>query len=492
LTAYSPWVRGTIAAGAVTLAALLAGCETDGVDLSALSAKALKPLSPAMVVELERKHMPKESPILVRLFKEEAELEIWKQDDSGRLALLATYPICRWSGELGPKVKQGDRQAPEGFYTITPAQLNPNSHYYLSVDIGYPNAFDRAYGRTGSNLMIHGDCSSAGCYAMSDEQIGEIYALARESFFGGQRAFQVQAYPFRMTAVNMAKHRNNPNMAFWKMLKQGNDHFEVMRLEPKVDVCDKRYVFDAEPPANASPARPLSFDPTGRCPAYQVPQELAEAVAEKQKNDDVKTAELISRGTPVAPIRTGMDGGMNPAFQGKYKTSLVRLADGKVHTMVEERATGSVPPYTDTQREPPPAADSTVMSSARFGSQSSGNFFTRLFGGGRAEDEKPQAAAAQPAAPAPAAKPAPVRTATAAAKPAPKAEPKPESRQEARAQPAQPPQPKPQQSAQANPQPQAQAEPPKAAGSANASGLILGAQPVVPTGSFESRWSAMR
>src|SRR5713101_8364263 len=164
---------------------------------------ALQPLSQSMLAELERKHMPKESPILVRLFKEEAELEVWKEDDSGRLALLATYPICRWSGELGPKVKQGDRQAPEGFYTITPAQLNPNSHYYLSVDIGYPNAFDRAYGRTGSNLMIHGDCSSAGCYAMSDEQIGEIYALARESFFGGQRAFQVQAYPFRMTAVNM-------------------------------------------------------------------------------------------------------------------------------------------------------------------------------------------------------------------------------------------------------------------------------------------------
>ena len=226
-----------------------------------------------------------------------------------------------------------------------------------------------------------------------------------------------------------------------------------------------------------------------------MPQELAEAVAEKQKKDDVKTAELISRGTPVAPIRTGMDGGMNPAFQGKYKTSLVRMADGKVHTMVEERATGSVPAYTDSPREPPPAADSTVMTSARFGSQSSGNFFTRLFGGGRAEDEKPQAAAAQPAGPAPAAKPAPVRTANAAAKPAPKIEPKPESSQEARAQPAQPsqrPQPKPQQSAQDNTQ--AQAEPPKLAGStsANAGGLILGAQPVVPAGSFESRWSAMR
>src|SRR6266571_5327736 len=276
----SSWIRGALASAALGIAATLGGCQTDGSDYSM---RALQPLSQSMLTELERKHMPKESPILVRLFKEEAELEVWKEDDTGRFARLKTYPICRWSGELGPKVKQGDRQAPEGFYTITPAQLNPNSHYYLSVDIGYPNA----YGRTGSNLMIHGDCSSAGCYAMSDEQIGEIYALARESFFGGQRAFQVQAYPFRMTAVNMARHRNNPNMAFWKMLKQGNDHFEVMRLEPKVDVCDKRYVFDAEPPANASPARPLSFDPTGRCPAYQVPQELAEAVAEKQKNDDV-------------------------------------------------------------------------------------------------------------------------------------------------------------------------------------------------------------
>jgi len=106
----------------------IAGCETDSSDFSS---RALKPLSQTMLAKLERKHMTKESPILIRLFKEEAELEIWKQDDSGRFALLATYPICRWSGELGPKLKQGDRQAPEGFYTITPAQLNPNSHYYL-------------------------------------------------------------------------------------------------------------------------------------------------------------------------------------------------------------------------------------------------------------------------------------------------------------------------------------------------------------------------
>src|SRR5690606_38274048 len=128
----------------------------------------------------------------------------------------------------------------------------PQSAYYLSFNMGYPNAFDRALGRTGSQLMVHGDCSSRGCYAMTDEQISEIYALGREAFFGGQRAFQVQADPFRLTPANFARHRNNPNVPCWKMLKEGNDRFEVTRQEPKVDVCEKRYVFDAQAPANAS------------------------------------------------------------------------------------------------------------------------------------------------------------------------------------------------------------------------------------------------
>ena len=123
-------------------------------------------------------------------------MEIWKQNRDGEYALLKTYPICRWSGDLGPKKKQGDRQAPEGFYTITPGQMNPNSNYYLAFNTGYPNAYDRAWGYTGSELMVHGDCSSRGCYAMTDEQIQEIYALARESFFGGQKSFPA-CRPFR-------------------------------------------------------------------------------------------------------------------------------------------------------------------------------------------------------------------------------------------------------------------------------------------------------
>src|SRR5258708_10656972 len=227
----------------------------------------MEPLSDRMEAENERKDLARESPILVRNFKEGSEVENWKEDKGGRFGLLNTYPICRWSGDLGPKFKQGDRQAPEGFYTITPGLMNPNSNYYLAINTGFPNAYDRANGRTGAFLMIHGDCSSAGCYAMTDEQIAEIYSLARESFFGGQKSFQIQAYPFRMTPLNMARHRNSPHMASGKCSSQGYDHFEVTRHEPKVDVCEKRYVFAAEPSAR--------FSPADRCPASRIPEEIA-------------------------------------------------------------------------------------------------------------------------------------------------------------------------------------------------------------------------
>src|ERR1700680_2069846 len=225
-------VRALITSVALAAGVLLAGCNSDEISL-ANNAKANQPVPPKLVADMAEKNMDLQSPMLVRLFKQEAELEVWKQDRAGRFALLKTYPICRWSGDLGPKVKEGDRQAPEGFYTITPGLMNPNSNYYLAINTGFPNAYDRANGRTGGFLMIHGDCSSRGCYAMTDEQIGEIYALARESFFGGQQTFQVQALPFRMTPLNMARHRTNPHMAFWKMLKEGYDHFEVTRLEPE-------------------------------------------------------------------------------------------------------------------------------------------------------------------------------------------------------------------------------------------------------------------
>jgi murein L,D-transpeptidase YafK len=280
-----------------------------------LPAKATKELPTELLSLLQQKKMPKTSPIVLRVFKEEAELEVWKQDTAGLFQLLKTYPICRWSGDLGPKLWEGDRQAPEGFYTITAALMNPNSNYYLAINTGFPNSFDKANKRAGSLLMIHGDCSSSGCYAMTDEQISEIYSLARDSLLG-RPTFQVQAYPFRLTPTNLARHRDNPSLAFWNMLKIGNDHFETTHLEPKVDVCDRRYVFDAQPPPN-SPT-PLVFVPTDKCPAFVVNPKIARRALEKQRADELEYARLLRDDVPVAPVYSGLDGGMNKVFLAQY------------------------------------------------------------------------------------------------------------------------------------------------------------------------------
>jgi murein L,D-transpeptidase YafK len=198
----------------------------------------------ATLQQMENDNMERGAPVLIRIYKEERTLEVWKQDRTGRFAPLQSYPICKFSGKLGPKVAQGDYQAPEGFYDITPAQMNPQSSEYLSFNIGFPNAFDRALGRTGSFLMVHGGCRSVGCYAMTDYQMEEIYGLVEEAFRGGQDKVQLQAFPFQMTAENLTRHADDPNVPFWEMLKTGSDVFSAGGLPPKVAVCNQRYVFN--------------------------------------------------------------------------------------------------------------------------------------------------------------------------------------------------------------------------------------------------------
>jgi murein L,D-transpeptidase YafK len=319
-------IRATLVS-ALVLTAVVAGAlapvRSLAEDGSQLPAKATKELSPELLALLQQKHMPKHSPILVRIFKEESELEVWKQDTTGHFQILKTYPICRWSGDLGPKLHEGDRQAPEGYYTITPELMNPNSNYYLAINMGFPNGFDKANDRDGSFLMVHGDCWSSGCYAMTDEQIGEIYSLARDTFVG-QPSFQMQAYPFRLTPANLARHRTNPNLAFWMMLKIGNDHFEATHLQPKVDVCDRHYVFDAQDPLNFS--TPVVFDPTAKCPAFVVNPKIARRVMEKQHADEVEYAQLVKDNVPVAPNYSGLDGGMNKIFLARLPGRIIPLA----------------------------------------------------------------------------------------------------------------------------------------------------------------------
>jgi len=208
------------------------------------------------------KGMKQESPIFVRIFKEESEFEVWKFKD-GRFQHFRTYPICAWSGGLGPKVQQGDRQAPEGFYTVSRGQLNPHSLYHLAFNIGFPNAYDAANGHSGSALMVHGDCKSVGCYAMTDAYIEEIYILAREAFNAGQTKFHVQALPFHMTSENMQRHRDSPWYPFWLKLKEGHDAFEATGKPPIVKVCSKQYLVNVSFPGQSSdPA------PDAPCPVY--------------------------------------------------------------------------------------------------------------------------------------------------------------------------------------------------------------------------------
>ncbi len=182
--------------------------------------------------------------VFVRIFKQESELELWLAAADGRHVLFRRYPICAWSGELGPKQRQGDRQAPEGFYRVGAAQLNPHSRYHLAFDLGYPNAYDRAHSRDGDFLMVHGNCVSIGCYAMGDPAIEEIYTLVAAALAGGQAAVEVHAFPFRPEAATLAAHADSPWHAFWSGLEPAWTVFERTRKPPRIRVEGRRYVVE--------------------------------------------------------------------------------------------------------------------------------------------------------------------------------------------------------------------------------------------------------
>ena len=248
---------------ALTAMFVIAACSQHRIEL----APALVSLPKGTMMLLDKKGMTTDSPLFVRIFKEESELEIWKRREDGRFYHFKTYPICNWSGDLGPKIQHGDKQAPEGFYTVRQKQMNPSSQLHLSFNLGYPNEYDRANRRTGEFLMVHGKCKSAGCYAMTDALIEEIYAVARESFIGGQEFFEVHAFPFRMTDANMLRHKTSPHYPFWATLKEGYDHFERVRQPPSIAICERRYVVNV-----TLDGRSLArVNPEGACPVFTRP-----------------------------------------------------------------------------------------------------------------------------------------------------------------------------------------------------------------------------
>lgn len=181
------------------------------------------------------------SPILIRIFKAESELELWMRKGT-TYVLKATYPICHWTGTLGPKLREGDKQSPEGFYTVGRRQMRHLGRWRHAFNIGFPNLHDKRLDRTGSYILVHGGCSSTGCYAMTQPVQQVIYRLAASALRGRQDNFQIHIFPFRMTDANMVAHAESPWLDFWRDLKVGYDAFEVTRQPPRVGICGQRYV----------------------------------------------------------------------------------------------------------------------------------------------------------------------------------------------------------------------------------------------------------
>jgi murein L,D-transpeptidase YafK len=184
------------------------------------------------------------APVFIRIFKREFELELWVKR-ANRFDLFAVYPICTWSGRLGPKLIEGDQQAPEGFYTVDAKALNPVSRWHRSFNLGFPNAYDRAHGRTGSFVMLHGGCSSLGCYAVTNAEIDELWHIVTSALRRGQSRVHLHVFPFHMTEENLASHAQSQWATFWRELKRGYELFEVSQLPPRITVCHGHYTATA-------------------------------------------------------------------------------------------------------------------------------------------------------------------------------------------------------------------------------------------------------
>jgi murein L,D-transpeptidase YafK len=249
---------------AVLVAGAAAAAELSVEQIEAVNPGAFAPNYTAAdrARRLREKSLAEGSRVMIRVFKQESQLELW-MEQAGRFELFATYPVCFWSGSLGPKLREGDKQAPEGFYSVGQGQLYPVGRRPRSFDIGFPNVYDKAYGRTGSYIFVHGGCTSTGCFAMTDRVMDEIYALTEAALREGQERVEVHTFPFRMTEANLAAHAESSWYDFWMNLKDGYDRFERTHVPPRVSVCGRRYVFD-EPVAAADAPMPANGGAAGQ------------------------------------------------------------------------------------------------------------------------------------------------------------------------------------------------------------------------------------
>ena len=356
------------------LALILAACSSRTPETQRDSRLIRRPPNPTLQDRLEARGFRFGAPAFIRIFKKEEVLEVWLQKDNGEYALFLDYPICIYSGELGPKTREGDKQSPEGFYTVGREAMNPNSQYHLSFNLGYPNAYDRAHGYSGSMLMVHGKCVSIGCYAMGDRQIEEIYTLVGSALQRGQPFVRVHAFPFRMTDANLAAYSEHRWYDFWRMLKPGYDYFERYHQPPEIDVIGGQYALSGRnphpavrpgelPPGRSTPTIPgenLNTNPfTGTSIASAAPPSAA--------------PRPLLNPNPAAPATT-----LNNTFQTAAATAPATSLDNAFHTAASNSASltattttnawqsAAAPPATTTAYNAQPSL-MTNVSSARLG-----------------------------------------------------------------------------------------------------------------------------
>jgi len=291
---------------------------------------------------LAERKVASDASIFIRVFKAESEMEVWTGDEEGNYTLFAKYPICYWSGTLGPKEKEGDKQAPEGFYTVTMEQsIHKGTRWPKALNVGYPNAYDKLNLRTGSHILIHGGCASIGCFAMTNAVSYEVYKLAFDALDAGQPNIPVHVFPFRMTEENLAKYDAPEWRSFWANLKEGYDLFERTHRPPRVSVCGPRYGF-----APASRIEGINPGPIEVCP------ETAQVIADLSRINK-RVAEQPQPKTETAEIKTASLAGPASYLGGPTRAAIVhnrlgenfeqQLAPRAPHPGVSETLTRPLP-----------------------------------------------------------------------------------------------------------------------------------------------------
>lgn len=258
---------------------------------------------------LKEKGVGMNAPMVIRIFKMESELEIWKEK-AGVYELFATYPICHWSGSLGPKLREGDKQAPEGFYTVTRKQLYHVGRWPKSLYLDFPNVFDQSQARTGAHILVHGGCTSVGCFAMTNPVMDEIHRLATAAIEGGQSHLPIHIFPFRMTEDNVKAQSKPAWNSFWANLKEAYDIFEKTKKPPRIGACDGRYTI--------TETAGVETGPIEACEST-----IANIREQHQWLDGV---------SPVAPVRTAVAAATADAASGAVGGDKASLTDANFNS----------------------------------------------------------------------------------------------------------------------------------------------------------------